>query len=182
MTALSLKPQRDAVVRYTLETGGERLGEIRAHAPHADILRIGAQAWWLADDVATPLHLAGASIARRIFAHITQPRRYSLVEDGGTRVLARAERRWRWSTREDGLACSIGDADYRVRSLGAWGGRFAFEDAAGQRLGEIGFSSFGRGVQTAGLPLPLAQTAFLLYATHGCFMRGADGGGDGGGE
>jgi hypothetical protein len=182
MTALTLKPQRDAVVHYVLEAAGQRVGEIRAHAAHADILRIGAQAWWLADDVATPLHLAGASIARRIYAHVTQPRSFSLVEDGGARVLARAERSWRWSTRADGLTCRVGEVDCRIRSEGAWGGRFAFEDAAGQRLGEIGISGFARNAQTAGLPVPLAEAAFLLYATHRIYAGGTDGGSDGGGE
>jgi hypothetical protein len=171
VNALRLTMHDDPVVLYSLHSADVLIGEVRPHAPHAAILRIGAQAWWLADDVATSTHAAGASIVRRIFAQLTRPRRYSLREDGGERVLARAERQgWR-STREDGLVCDVGGAAWRVRSLGAWGGRFVLEHDDGKALGEFRLTGLGRSLETGALPFATAEAALLLYATHRNFGR-----------
>ena len=180
MTTLRLSLQRNSTLLYALDADAVRIGGVQHHASHAAILRIGEEAWWLADDVGTAQHAARASIARRLLAHATQPRSYSLRADGGEIVLARARRRWRWSARENGLDCEIGDASYRVRSLGAFGGKFALEDACGRALGELKIGSLGRTAQAAELPLPVPESAFLLYATHRMFGYDTNGGGDGG--
>lgn len=171
MTLLRLAMHDDPVVQYSLHADGERIGEVRPHAAHAAVLRIGPQAWWLADDVGTALQAAGASIARRVFEHLARPRRYSLREDGGERVLARAVRRTGWGAKANGLDCEIGGAVRRLRMQASLGGRFAFEDDAGRVLGQLELTGFAGAIQARGLPLALPEAAFLLYATHRVFGR-----------
>jgi hypothetical protein len=167
MTELRLTRHDDAVVIYRLEADRRQIGEVRWHAPHAAVLRIGEQAWWLADDVATALHGTGASVARRALAHLARPRSYSLRADGGEPVLARATRRWRWSTRENGLDCEFAGVAWQVRVTAAFGGRFALNDAGGARRAELAIAGLLGGSAVArDLPLALHEAAFLLYATH----------------
>jgi hypothetical protein len=178
MESLTLTMHDDPVLLYSLQSGPGRLGEVHVHVAHASILRIGREAWWLADDVGTALHAAGASVARRAWAHLVEPRRYSLRADGGEHVLARAAQRWRWSTKEDGMVCEIRGVPRRIRSLGVSGGRFAFEDEAGAALAELQLTGGRSGIRSAGLMLPLPEAAFVLYATHRMFgrdVRAADG-------
>jgi hypothetical protein len=170
MSELRLTRYDDPVVVYRLEADRQRIGEVRWHAAHAAVLRIGEAAWWLADDVAAASHGSSASVARRVLAHLSQPRSYSLRADGGEAVLARATRRWRWSTRENGLDCEIGGEAWQLRVAAAFGGRFSLADAGGARRGELAIAGLlGGGVSARDLPLPLPEAAFLLYATHRMF-------------
>ena len=170
MSELRLTMHDDAVVLYSLDADRQRIGEVHWHAAHAAVLRIGTQAWWLADDVATALHAAGASVARRALAHLSQPRSYSLRADGGEPVLARATRRWRWATRENGLDCDLGGSAWHVRVQAAFGGRFVLNDASGTKRGELALTGLqGGGIAARNLPLALPESAFLLYATHCIF-------------
>jgi hypothetical protein len=155
MSLLRLTWRDDAIVPYTLDRDGVRVGEIRWHAAHASVLRIGPQSWWLADDVATGLHAAGASTARRVFAQLLEPRTLSLRADGGEQVLARTRRRRAWSARENGLDCEIGGTRWTLRCRGAWGGRLGLADAAGQARGELAVGLLGRSVEARTLPWPL---------------------------
>lgn len=175
MSTVRLSLRDDPVVFYAVDLDGAAVGEVQHHARHAAILRIGAQAWWLADDVATAHEAAGASIARRVLSHLTTPACYSLRADGGTAVLARARRRMRWSSRDNGIDCEVAGVPYRIRVESVFGGSFALQDGAGIKLGDIRVGSFGRVVHATGSPLPLPETAFLLYATHR--MYGQDPGG-----
>lgn len=169
MTTLRLTVRDDPVVFYTLDADAVRIGEINHHAPHAAILRIHDQAFWLADDVETAQRAAGASIARRLLTHALTPRRYSLRADGGEQVLARAQRRWRWTTRENGLDCEVADASYRIRVQSAFGGRCTLQHGDGRAAGEIVIGSLGRIAHATALPLALPEAVFLLYATHRLF-------------
>jgi hypothetical protein len=177
MSILSLIDGDDPIICCRIERDGARVGEIHAHAPHAAILRLGERAWWLVDDVAAAGHAAGASLARRVLRQLLTPRQLSLREDGGERLLAQAQRRWRWSTTQDAIALTLGEQSLRVHYLGAWRGRLALERDDGGRLAELAFGGFGRRLQfDRALPLPLAESVFVLYATHRIFGSRSDAG------
>jgi hypothetical protein len=183
MDDLRLTRLNDPAVLYALDQRGRRVGEVRPHRPHAAVLHIGESAWWLVDDVAHELHRSGASIARRLLSRLLQPRQYSLREAGSERVLAQLRHRWRWSTRQNGIACTIGATPYFLRCTGALSGRFSLEDAAGAACGEVRRGGFGRWFETQGaLPFPAAETALLLFAAHRIYGVVHDGGDGGDGE
>lgn len=177
MSILSLIDGDDPIVRYRIECDGARVGEIHAHVPHAAILRLGERAWWLVDDVAAAGHAAGASLARRVFRQLVTPRQLSLREDGGKRVLAQAQRRWRWSTTRDGILLALGDAALRVHYERVWGGQLALQRSDGSALAGLQFSRFGRCLQLdRELPFGLAESVFVLYAVHGIYGYRSDAG------
>lgn len=171
MSTVRLTRRSDAVVFYSVDVDGQPAGRVEYHLPQAAILRLGDQAWWLADEVQLGLAGTDASLLRRLLASATTPRCFALRADGGEAVLARAQRRWRWRANDNGMDCEVGDARIEVRVLSVFGGSFALRDGDGRVLGQIRVGGFGRVAHATGLPLPLPETAFLLYATHRMFGR-----------
>lgn len=181
MGLLRLRRVDDAVRSYWAHHDGTCIGEIRGRAWGTSELHTAGGRYLLRRDDTAEVLGRRAGFARAVLRMVTFGARYSLRE--GDRVLARVERRFRLSTRRDGLRLHLhAMPDLRITCPGGAMRHWSI-DAGDASIGHVAMCDGGREVAWHGPALLVPVTLFALYAFHQQFgtspFSTADGG-DGG--
>lgn len=177
MGLLRLSRVDEAVRSYWAHHDGTCIGEIRERAWGTSELHMADGRYLLRRDDTADVLGRRAGVARAVLKMATFGARYSLRE--GDRVLARAERRFRLSTRGDGLRlCVDGSGDLSITRTGPPGCDWSLTHGDAP-AGHVAIAHGGLEVAWHGPPLTAPATLFALYAFHQQFGAHPSTGSDG---
>lgn len=168
MTTFSIKLLDDAVVRYAVFAGGGRIGEVRYHAMHADVLYLGDQALWLIADAVADAAARDASLLVRFANRLRLNTSYSLRDAEAT--LAQARRHWNPLRGRDWIDYEAPpEAPLRATPRGMLNGGIDLA-RAGAPAGAMRVVGLLQDSVTLDAPgFSPAQAAFLMYVVHRCW-------------
>ncbi len=168
MTTYSLKLLKDQVARYAVFADAQRIGEVRYHAMHADVLYLGDQALWLVADAVADAAAREASLLVRFANMLRLNRSYSLRDASST--LAQARRHWNPLRGRDWIDYEAAPAaPLRATPRGMLNGGIDLV-RAGAPAGSMRVVGLLQDSVTLDAPgFESAQAALLMYAVHRCW-------------